>query len=201
MNVTITASSVDENIDPNATAPFAQIENAVVIEATSGKDSICIEDKKISVERGEDKLTVNDTSGKIFINAGADADSIKNVGANNISIYGGSGNNTIRNGAYVLDTVGYYQATPVTQVKEDEAGGNNVSIVGGDNNDFIQNYKGSKVTIDTGDGDNQVSLRGGQEIIVNGGKNSDIVYNSGSSKVTIDAGAGDDDPLPGGIVR
>ena len=205
LNVTITASDVNEDIDPDATTPTAQVNNAVVVEATSGKDKIYVKDNKVTIERGEDVLTINDTSGKFFINAGASNDHIGNQ-ISSVTLNPGTGNDSVYNAG---DNV---SINATQSFKEDKNliynEGSTVTITAGAGSESIINNQGSNVTIDAGDSVNGVSLFGGENVSVTtgNGENSIIAYgnyteglgetplvaygNYSGKYLTIDAGGG-----------
>ncbi|MBO4779349.1 MAG: hypothetical protein J5497_01800, partial [Selenomonadaceae bacterium] len=97
---------------------------------------------------------------------GAGSDAISNY-ADNVSIYGGAGNDSIWND-----------------------GGDNVTINAGAGNDYIRNYGCYNVTINAGAGNDDI-YNSGDSVTINAGTGNDSISNSGDS-VTIDGGEGAD---------
>ncbi len=169
---------------------------------------------KVSIDAGTGNDSVINYGASVSIDGDADNDSINNFG-DKVTITGGAGNNTLRNGNFEVHKEevlsGYVHGVPMYKnilvADEYELGGSNVTITADKDNDIIQNFGGSKVKIDAGAGDNQVSLVGaGKNISVTTGEGNDSIfaasitedvhfnqntYTVGSgSNISIDAGDG-----------
>ena len=154
------------------------------IDAGAGNDSVINYGASVSIEGGEDDDTLESYSDNVTIIGGTGADSILNSGGK-VSIIGSTGNNTLHNGKFEVHTEevtsGYVHGVPMHKdilvAGESLLGGSNVTITADKDNDVIQNFGGSKVTIDAGDGNNQVSLVGsGKNISVKAGGGNDSIF-------------------------
>ena len=132
----------------------------------------------------------------VTITGGKDDDYIYNCGGDKTSIDAGAGDNFILNGYFEgdVDTIPNYDVTGtrITFTKkfficESVDGGNSVTIKSGGGNDEIQNFNASNITIDPGDGDNQISLGGsGKNISIKTGNDNDTVLAFGANDSTIE---------------
>ena len=110
---------------------------------------------------------------KVTIETGKGDDSIFNRGSE-VTIKAGDGKNTVRNGTFLGGSEFISQI--LFRMFDSVDGGENVKIETGKDDDLIQSFNSSKVTIDTGDGNNLVSLSGnGSNISVKGGSNDDTI--------------------------
>ena len=66
-------------------------------------------------------------------------------------------------------------------------------VSGTSNNDNISNDEGRKVTIDGGDGDDNIYNKVANNTSISGGTGNDYIYNNTGERVTIDGGDGDDE--------
>ncbi|MBE8950947.1 MAG: hypothetical protein SR3Q1_10190 [Quinella sp. 3Q1] len=149
--------------------------NNISVKTGTGNDSIYNFGKKVTINAGDGDDHIGNNNSSVTINAGTGNDSIYNAG-NSVSI-----------NATEDDTGDYFYNES-----------SKVTILAGAGNDTIDSrysnaeHKGSNVTIDAGDGDNQISLDGGNNISVKAGADNDSIYAVGSgSNLTIGAGDGE----------
>lgn len=113
---------------------------------------------------------------KVTIETGKGDDSIFNRGSE-VTVKADDGKNTVRNGNFfgMNERISALNPT-VYRMYDSVDGGENVKIETGKDDDLIQSFNSSKVTIDTGDGNNLVSLSGNvSNISVKCGSNDDTV--------------------------
>ena len=178
----------------------------VTILTGAGKDSIANSGSTVTIDAGIGNNTINngileghhETEGtgadatinfvvdrqysggsSVTIAADKDNDYIFNNGCE-ISINAGDGNNSISNGRFEGHMLNFRVDGVISQalfIDETVSGGNNITIKAGENDDTINNFTGSNISIDAGNGNNKISLIGGGEnITVKGGTSGDSIY-------------------------
>ena len=148
----------------------------------------------VNIEREEISMIITGTSGDnntlegATINALDGDDSIYNDYANNVSIVGGAGNDTINtSGANITIEGGDGDDEIVSS-------GEYLSINAGAGNDYIYNRSANSI-IDGGTGNDSIINQDnfGDYVMINGGAGDDYINNAGGQNVSINGGDGNDE--------
>ena len=193
-----------------------------MISVGGGDDSIRNSGSNVTIDGGADDDTVSNSGSNALISVGGGDDYIWNNG-DSVKIYGDEGNDTVYNGYYGgsnvtidggsgNDSISNYNGYVTINGGDGEDTidnwGGGSSLFGGAGSDQIQNYgasstidggagndnisnNGSNVSIDAGAGDDSISNDGGNEVTLNAGDGNDLITSSGNEN-SIDGGADDD---------
>ena len=164
--------------------------DSVTIDAGYGNNLITNSSKNVSIKSGTGNDRIINSGDSITIDAG-DGDNYITNSRKNVSIKSGTGNDSIINNS------------SGNSVTIDAGGGDNyitnnsknVSIKSGTGNDSITN-SGSSVTIDAGDGADEIYNRLGSNVTLKGGAGNDYIYIRSHGRNTdsnvVNGGAGND---------
>ena len=194
-NVTITGGEGNDSINSNAVPGGGFL----TIDGGNGNDKISIEKScsNVSINGGEDNDSITSRGDNVTIEGSAGDDDVFNWEGVNVTVNSGTGNDTItNNGVNIIINSGdgdddIYNTNLGTTYTDDGQlkfdanpgdGGSFVTIDSGDGNDNIGN-SGSNVTIEGGNGNETIS-NNGNNVTISGGTGNDSIKNEGSN-VTI----------------
>ena len=182
--------TLSDAVDLSTVNIVGEYVNPLLIVGTEGADSInnTLDSAMILALGGKDRI----------VNRRYSSNSSNSEGYNNVTIDGGSGNDTILNDYYYWYGVTGGIGTTVFYGSEYYYAGNYLSINGGSGNDYIssgsssstQRGTGSYSTLEGGNGDDTI-VNLGNYVSINGGVGEDSIENSGTNS-TVDAGDGND---------
>ena len=163
----------------------------LTLDAGAGNDTLTVYGKNevINAGDGDDSILVSSLSGGSTINAGAGNDSIYNRGSN-VYIDAGDGNDSVYNGGTsVAINTGTGDDTIFNSIST-------VTINAGAGADSIELYGSSKVSVDSGDGNDviisgQYFSRGATKSTLKASDGDDTIISHGSNS-SLSAGAGND---------
>ncbi len=148
-----------------------------------------------SISGTEGNDTISNSGEEVTITALGGNDSITNNGdANNTSIDGGAGDDTIANN--------YAQEVTITAGAGNDSiynEGNQNLLEGGAGNDTLSNANGFFSTIEGGAGNDLISVSNSTDVTINGGAGNDSIKLDADSTALIEYGAGDGNDLVEGF--
>ena len=198
-NVTINGGDGADSIQNNNYADYAKIFGdagedyiynygiSATLDGGDGADSIDSRSDKNLIYGGLGNDVIDNYGHSATIDGGDGTDIISNNSAENVSISGGAGNDSINNSANCNNSTldGGDGADSIDNYSD------NVLINAGASNDYIYNYYSSGVSINAGAGDDTISNTNGT-VLINIGEGNNSVENTNADNVSIISGAGAD---------
>ena len=175
--------------------------NSVSIDAGADNDFIGGSGSYVTINAGDGNDTISNGGTSNIINAGAGDDSISNTYASNSSVFGGTGNDTVRLIGGENETVdGGAGDDYIVNGNGINPASSNLTINGGTGNDTIENIDGANVTFTyaEGDGNDVISgFNGTSTLYITSGnvsdvsnRDNDVVLTVGDGTITLKDAAG-----------